>query len=649
MEIMAISAANIMVSDPSGTPSLLKVGLRGISTVEKGWTGVGPGSNQARGGRGGDDSGSLETLTVPTVTTNKDEKTLARNDIYRLHSFNREAREGARVTPPSARPPACEKKGREMLGITAALAVAITVAPHVFFQSREGVNWLPSELVGITGQMREGRNGSRGRSTAPVVSSRAIVSAIARLQCTKPLIETDKSEDQKALASEPPSQNPNQTSDAPTTPSPPQRTTWSAEAAFSEPSPSPHAAPATIFTTFSTDLNILKIHEAVRARFALLFYTVPEEREEAEATIRKAQSSSIRMAVVERVSMIEKAKSELGRLDRIESREMWREYCDAARPFLEAYAPVASDEARGAVTIGDSALCQETESPTPGGATEECVRSAAIRGYLEVAKQYIDIRAFQNVNNTAQCPVCGASEGAVETTSQTGHSALICACGRESIAVAKTATFQDSTRIDTGVKNTYEDLANFMKRIDAFEGKQRSQLTVPLLTRLLDQLEAYFADNPLPCGKTCAEIRAQKLGPNGKKEGTSIKLLGDALLHTENAAFYREAELIAHRLWGWELADLTSNGLRRILKEDYIATQKVYEEHKERESSLNVNLRLYYHLRARGYPCELSDFKIVSSLDSLKYHDRMLRIMSEKCGLPIIPLLPQKTITNSSA
>lgn len=406
-------------------------------------------------------------------------------------------------------------------------------------------------------------------------------------------------------------------------------TTWCSETAFLEPLPTRGVpAPALIETTFSTDLNILKIHEAICAKFASMFSEAPEQIARAHRLFAEAAESGSGLTLVERQAMHEKAREMECEARRVESRETWREYCALAKPHLEAYAPVASDEARGAVIIGAAEGDQDARS-----AAAAATRVSAILDYLTVAKRYITIYAHQVIDDVAVCPACGAL--AADPSSGDEHATAVCECGRVAPSITRSASYKDSARIDIGSRCAYDNLANFEKRIDAYEGRQKKKPPA----HIYEQLEAHFAANPLPCGKTPADIRAMPLDASGKKPGTSIAALISALQTINNSEYYRDVELIAHKLWGWALPDITSNGLRAQLIADYRATQRVYNEiKKQRNSSLNVNIRLFYHLRARGYPCLLSDFKTILQRDSLEYHKSTLRVMSEKCGLPIVKL-----------
>ena len=75
--------------------------------------------------------------------------------------------------------------------------------------------------------------------------------------------------------------------------------------------------------------------------------------------------------------------------------------------------------------------------------------------------------------------------------------------------------------------------------------------------------------------------------------------------------------------------------------EDYMTTQQIYNSipHKDRNASLNIQFRLFVHLKAIGYPCTKEDFKIQTSRDSLEFHQEMWKIMCEKTGLKFYPVI----------
>lgn len=377
------------------------------------------------------------------------------------------------------------------------------------------------------------------------------------------------------------------TSSQPPQPPPPRRPlSWSLDAAAAA-----VVVPELIQASYVDFLDITKIHEAIQARFnGLLVASTATEAAAVKTT--------------------------------------WNIYCQAARPLIDAFL-----------------------------VAEKTTMSNIIRDYLDVAKEYIQIYVIRLQPPLPQPPLpqpplppppLMEERRPEEEQEDHHHLPLVDLLPIVTAAAASSTPPSDDGRSGSigggGVKvapppapaasSTYEDLGNFIKRIDAFEGKQRSKPPQAVYQSLSNYLETRYQIN-------CDEIRTRfPLTDDGKKEGTSIAMLCDALYRTRHSNHYKDVEWIAHVLWGWRLADITTDGLRQQLIADYITTQKIYEEIKDptRVSSLNVNIRLWFHLNARGYECKITDFKSVSSVKSIEYHERMLSTICERTGFKYIPI-----------
>ncbi len=373
-----------------------------------------------------------------------------------------------------------------------------------------------------------------------------------------------------------------------------------------EPEPPAHA-PARVVGELRDDMNILVLHQMARAAVAHDLAAAPQAAAAARRAVVAAEQEP---TLVGRNAAVAAAEADLARAESYASGRVWDDYARAAAEPLREYYEHSSEAARGRVRLSPP------EPAWPGA------RAAAER-YLEALElvMSVSVVAAQTAALREACPVCARP---VDDTDAT------CPCGRETTTVHRASSFKDNSRVYSSTKNCYDDLGNFIKRIDAFEGKQKT----PPPERLYAQLESHI-DAGTHAG-FCAAARAAAPDPDAprRKVGTSMPVLIAALSATDNSQHYKDLDLIAHRVWGWALPDVTSSGLRQGLIEDYNKTQIVYYENKgERESSLNVSLRLFYHLSARGYPCDIADFKTITSAESMAYHEKMLRLMSERTGV----------------
>jgi len=375
--------------------------------------------------------------------------------------------------------------------------------------------------------------------------------------------------------------------------------------------------PKEVIANYTDDLNILKIHDAIRIIIGHKLSQIPKLKNEINMLYMQINSNSLNCVDINsKTLLINKYKKEI---EDLESGTIWESYIEKAKPLLLEYLPLAGDEIKGIITIQTSKKNKED----PNIIIE---RLKIIQKYLLICEYYIKLNLHFIIPSINNCPVCSES---ISNWIENEEGITICKCGYEKILPYSNQSYNDANRIDIGIKNNYDDLSSFIKRMDAFEGKQDYKLP----KELYKQLNKYFISKDLP---STEEIKMYPLLPNGKKDKTSIKLLIEGLLSTNNPTYYKDLEVIAHELWGWKLGCL--DNYRENMIKDYKDTQLVYEKIKQRESSLNINLRLFWHLKARGYPCEYIDFKTITSQTSIEYHITMFKEMCRQTGVKYTPI-----------
>jgi len=369
---------------------------------------------------------------------------------------------------------------------------------------------------------------------------------------------------------------------------------------------------------YDRDLDLLHLHRAIRERIGCQRGRVPELRQRIRALQSKLNTSSC--YEIERRSLVTSIATLEEEVIYHETGAEWERYITAALPLLEAYVPLASDESKGVVEISsrDVALA-------PEAAEKISQRLSIIKQYLHVARNHMSLDVVWEGAGVATCPTCGTPLVADPEEDVYG-----CKCGYERDALSQGSSFKDSQRTNAGGRNEYKDRETFIKNLARVTGTCVDKIP----PNLYEQLDKFFAEKGFYSG---AQIRAMPHLPNGKKPHTSVELLNSALSATSNAEFYRSHFSIAHQYWGWKLWDLSA--IHEGLIEDYDKTQLVHNVIKERDSSLNINIRTYWHLRARGFPCQPTDFKWPITPESLKYHNRMLQIMGERTGVKHTPIM----------
>lgn len=375
------------------------------------------------------------------------------------------------------------------------------------------------------------------------------------------------------------------------------------------------APPDLVRGTYTTDLNINKIHEAVVSRFEYFIKSIPEY--EQHLTTLKLVCNDESKSENE-VKIIEQ---EIRKLESIvldyKEKKSYNQYLNETKYYLDEYNKVASNTSKGIVFF-KKVQAKEDESLIKR-------RLYLIREFLDIAKNYIKLEINHKVNSTIACIGCG--KDIHKNTVEEDSGLVVCpSCGYERENISHNSTYKDISRVNLYNRNNYDDCENFRKALLRFQGKQTHKPPA----KLYSQLDAYFVKIKKPPG---ADICKLPLTEDGKKKGTSREMMFEALSETNNSAYYDDINLILHVYWGWILPNITH--IEDRIMEDYINTQYIYNSisQKDRNASLNIQFRLFVHLKAIGYSCTKDDFKIQTSRDSLIFHNDMWKIMCEKTGL----------------
>ena len=274
------------------------------------------------------------------------------------------------------------------------------------------------------------------------------------------------------------------------------------------------------------------------------------------------------------------------------------------------------------------------ESEKPGtDCTPLSTKSIVANKILSLAEEFVEIKIIKPRVYKESCHDCNQELGDVDVTTGT----RICSnCGYEYSTITKSG---DSYNTDAAAIVTfattssssegYDDRENFEKAIDRFQGKQPDKLPADIE----DRLDGYFLSVGLPIGRYIRENR--KLNTSGRREGTSRKMLHEALRSLELRDHYPDINLIGKKYWGWRLTDLSIYKDR--LMRDYDRSQAVYETiPKERKSSLNTDYRLMKHLQLLHVPCSAEDFKMIKTRKILLEYERIWKIICNRCGWAVI-------------
>lgn len=363
---------------------------------------------------------------------------------------------------------------------------------------------------------------------------------------------------------------------------------------------------------YEDTLNILTIDSHVKQMFA--DKKRQQERKKKELVKIEKSIANFSGFHIDRLVLLEKKKS-LEEEVSVRLDDQMSEYTADSAPLLEKFKPLNVK-----YCVIKSSKKQGSDEEIENIKTEQ--RLKLIDSYLSIAKRYMNINFIRNFKHsqTLHCESCG------EVIVNDDES--ICNCGLYLPVISKLTSFKETNRGSVSFGQVYyEDLKNFTKALHAFQGIQTSK-DCSWMKRIFEELDEYFTG----IGRQKGEFyRAQERLSSGKKKGTSFQDLILALDKTGNSEQYNNAHFIAKEYWGWKLLDLSEYEEQII--EDYNKVQRIWDKEKDRDSSPNVKIRLYLHLRARGIPVLREDFKFPVTSSCINYYNDRLKKIFEECGL----------------
>ena len=245
-----------------------------------------------------------------------------------------------------------------------------------------------------------------------------------------------------------------------------------------------------------------------------------------------------------------------------------------------------------------------------------------LEDYLDFCTKFIRIERIKTIDNRFLCKGCKASLDEEESLVDGIITCPKCNCINTYLTPNHYVRDMEKTNVFD------EDINNFIKILDKFEGKT----SLILDDIFFQKLDSYFEKLGIENGE---KIKKLPMTDDGKKNGTSKKLLWGALEDLGYSQYYEEVSYITHVYWGWELPDL-SKYKDKIIR-DYQNSQSIWSNIKheyKRTASLGTQFRLYVQLMAVGYPkCSRDDFKIQENVESLRLHNDAWKRICEICNI----------------
>lgn len=367
---------------------------------------------------------------------------------------------------------------------------------------------------------------------------------------------------------------------------------------------------------YSTDLNICKINSIVRDVFS---YHI-DRKNQYEKDLELLISLKKKKSYSQEANLREK---ELRNFIKTYNKENWEEYCNNVKDIIERYKEISTNK-KNELIIGLTSKKNNFDKNL-------VERLNIIRKYLDIAKKYIEIDYIFYPPFEIGCDDCDQTVCEMSINNEKG--VYVCDCGNIFGTVYSYESMHiDPEKIESSSKSSYDPRINFIKKLKNYQGIHTKRIS----DDFLDEIDKYAQEKyNLPPASEIRKMPPDKYGHRG--EMTSVDLLKEILKETNNQMHFEDINPICYKLWGWVVPSIEH--LVPKIYEDYMKTQEVYKRINSGRSSINAELRLYWHLRIAGHDCPIEDFKIPHSRNSRKRDSAIFKQMCEETGLEFFPII----------
>jgi predicted RNA-binding Zn-ribbon protein involved in translation (DUF1610 family) len=363
--------------------------------------------------------------------------------------------------------------------------------------------------------------------------------------------------------------------------------------------------PRSIDGVYNIDYNIINLHKTILRKFEKDASTLTQIKNNKKMIEEKLKKP---MIIIERKNLQENLKKLENEIKQLENNYSVKNYLKYAIPWITKYLQIGTLNK----TISFNSINSKSEEVLESNEKQE-ERHYIIYNYLEIAKKYIEINLIRDLEIINKCSGCGME--ITEESEDDYTNFYICPnCKVENEIFKQSISTNQKSNLS---KSNYEDRENFHKAILRYQGKQDNKLPY----NWIEIIDRYF--NQYPDMPNRELVKYSPLQKDGVKASTNRKIMELALTKTGLSDYYKDLNLICHLFWGWKLNDISS--LENELMNDYDESQKVLleikeEENDERSSSLNVDFRLYQHLRNKEHECNPNTFKTVKTDHIVVYY-----------------------------
>lgn len=398
---------------------------------------------------------------------------------------------------------------------------------------------------------------------------------------------------------------------------------------FSEPSvnsinPLDMDEPGSIYSTYKYDLDLVKIHSAIRLSVISYLKKVEKLKEDLRNFQIIENNPSI-LPIDKRILKMEldEMAKNLALKDKL---FIWHKYVKAVTPILNRYVVLMSREFKGKLTSGSDVSLDESK-------IEE--RLSLIESYLNIIRRlnFIKISITRDDRMNKTCPNCLSS---FSHESFLDGQTLKCNCGYMNDGINKKIEYFDTNRNMPDINSTTINTNAWRDWIDNYLCRRKKTYPKNELFSYFDYLcvvngfpNRYHVINgliPQPDSTIIIYLLQQ----------TKIKLADDSIL--DGSDYYSMKNIIRHEYYGWPKPTLTAE--QEFEAESlYIKIQSKYPLYKTRKTNIHCEILGLYILHAIGVNVHKEDFKIASSLDTIEYSNNILEKIFRELGIYFVKLI----------
>ena len=249
-----------------------------------------------------------------------------------------------------------------------------------------------------------------------------------------------------------------------------------------------------------------------------------------------------------------------------------------------------------------------------------------VKQYLNIIKKYKS-KGIPVVITEKSETICENCQKTVDKIDVDGFS--VCTnCGKEVRLAASSSSYKDVERVNVGSKYTYDKRIHFRDCMNQYQGKQNSSIAQVVY----DALEKQF------------DLHGLLIKSRNRNEKFSKITKNHVLLFLRETGYskhYEDAVLIHYTLTGKKPPDISQ--LESKILSDFDQLVETYEKlfqdnfngggmKLNRKNFINNQYVLYQLLTRYKFPCDISEFNILKTVERKSYHDEICRKLFSHLG-----------------